>query len=292
MPVSPALAPRPLHYQGLGLPHPYLTQGLTQLDYLLQYTASTELSGQLLRTSFAQAQLEYGGHAPLLRANFQEYGHLVTPHTWVRSIWEFVSNNHLAVTTWDTGSDMQGPSSFRPPPKQRENDSYIRELFSTYVQDTYHDSRERREKLEQLNRCRLAAQVVLLSDITTGDGGAIQPRYLSLRDHRRLPYKSSLDWPHHKPTRDDWTLWRNALNWLLDSNKHLHQHLRLGVWIQPSHQNLDWYFDPSSRLLYRHSDFAPGYFSQYSLIPAPGRRAVALGKPVGGCRQGLHRRAA
>ena len=81
-------------YKGLGLKHPFMTQGIHKLILLLDST--TNLTSSLIRASMDLCAYECGLGANFLRRNFSSYQQCITAG-WVSSLWEFTSHYKLVV---------------------------------------------------------------------------------------------------------------------------------------------------------------------------------------------------
>jgi hypothetical protein len=226
----------PRRYQGLALPHPYIAQGIEQVKVLLESGRSQELQGSLLRITIEQGQLEVGTSRPLLSEKFETWGHLHTKRCWIRSLWEFLSASGISLSgAWMT-----------VPLPQRQNDRYLMELFAEI--GAYSD-----KDLQVLNRCRLYAQVMFLSDIVNGLGNTIRGEYLVLNSQTPLPVGSKWRWPKQQPTRTEWFQWKTALCTLSSPAGRLPDDLQLGHWVRSPHQLLPWRYDDTTGSLFRQT---------------------------------------
>ena len=110
----------PTCLQGLGLPDPYVEQGIAQIKFLLTGGHICNLPGNLIRASLEQAQLEIGTSTPLLQAPFAVFGCLLTKNTWIGSVWQFVSKR---------GIEMRS-ESLTLPKCQREGDYFLMDCLT------------------------------------------------------------------------------------------------------------------------------------------------------------------
>ncbi len=63
-------------------------------------------------------------------------------------------------------------------------------------------------ELASLNRCRMYLQAIYVSDICTGDGQAIDPRFWDGREQCQMAYR----WPRMEcPTSNKWNMWHKTL---------------------------------------------------------------------------------
>ena len=105
-------------YLGLGMPHPFIEQGIEQIKMILGHMSQPQTpTGQLLEISLEQAQVELGLPTPLWQADYKKHNKLIT-ETWVKSVWKFVSKFGIKLNTAETVRL----------PKLRENDRYIMEI--------------------------------------------------------------------------------------------------------------------------------------------------------------------
>eukprot|EP00978_Attheya_sp_CCMP212_P018030 scaffold48863_cov48-Attheya_sp.AAC.1 len=97
-------------------------------------------------------QLEIGIRHTFVSYPFKVYGQLATEGLCY-TLWKFISDNKIL---------MEKDGFPVIPAEQRENDSYLMEIFAQYTTD--------RKRLRSLNRCRLHLQAYTLADVSTGDG--------------------------------------------------------------------------------------------------------------------------
>jgi hypothetical protein len=111
----------PKKYQGLGIPNLYITQGIAHINWLLKYgTAEEHLTGKLIQQSMEAMKVEVRLPGPILSQSYDAFGQLAT-NCWLKHTWKFL---------FDTGIQMEDKGSdFKP---QRDNDSYLTELFYNY----------------------------------------------------------------------------------------------------------------------------------------------------------------
>jgi hypothetical protein len=107
----------PLRYQGLGIRHLYTTQGVEHLLAILRHATRDTLTGQLLRTSMEEMQLETGVSQSFLSYSFDAYGYMAT-RSWIASTWKFLSD-----------SDITLIDPFTKPQAACDNDAFLMEKF-------------------------------------------------------------------------------------------------------------------------------------------------------------------
>ena len=112
-------------------------------------------------------------------------------------------------------------------------------------------------KLASVNRCRLYLKVVLLSDITTGDGMYIDQSIYDGASNNCLA--DIYNWPNQcKPGKLDWNEWKRALELTFDvsvNNLRLSESYQLNEWDEdiPSTVWPWWYCSIEDRLYTRYS---------------------------------------
>jgi hypothetical protein len=180
----------PERYQGLGIRHLYTTQGVEHLLAILRHATRATLTGQLLRTSMDELQLELGLQHSLFSYSYSDYGAIATK-SWMTSTWQFLSESNITLI-----------DPFSKPSLASSADCFLMERFS--------DHGYKGAELRHLNDCRMHLHALRLSDICTADG-----RYLTnnamevqLDPHRSTPFS----WPHtRRPSFANRSLWRAAI---------------------------------------------------------------------------------
>jgi exonuclease III len=243
----------PPEYMGYGLINLWLQQAIDQIQVCLDFGHRTDnnITGHLLRDVAESLRFELG--LPLCPILYDYHKlQLCTTRTKLHVLWEFCS---------DSGFSLQDGKA--PTPLHREGDHFIMALFL--------DSKEKYtpKQLAILNRCRLAVQVTMVSDMTTGDGRSL---VLGALD-RRTPFTNRTNplWPvTGTPNAHAWRIWRNAIiQNLLPPQAHGNQ-LRtpLGSWnVIP--QDWKWYLDPIKNQVLQYS--GPGQYRVFAPT-APHRR--------------------
>ena len=244
------IAHMPLMYNGLAIPHLYTEQGISHIFQILRHAhVPDSITGQLLRTSMQQVQLELGLPGNLFEVDYKSY-HQLSTACWVTHTWKFCDEYSIII---------KGPTP---------------ELSLHHKQDhflipSFFAAGFRKTELQMLNRCQLFLQVVTLADISTGDGTSITTSswtgtYDSLRPH-------FFEWPRQgQPPNRDWNLWRKALT--LTFGVHPTRHtvpLPLGPWLD-SDDAWSWFYSHQEHRLYERSQRSWNVFSQ-----RPGRASRA-----------------
>ena len=110
----------PASMQGLGIPHPYIEQGIEHIKHLTTHNKADTDSGKLLITTLDYLQLEIGTRQPVLSASFRLFGHLATP-SWIKCLWQFVDS---------AGISLAAPNHIKIPKASRHNDSFLNDIVS------------------------------------------------------------------------------------------------------------------------------------------------------------------
>lgn len=115
-------------------------------------------------------------------------------------------------------------------PLQRAGDASLLSIFlQANVTESSHAS---------LNRCRLALELIFLSDVVTSDGRNIDPTLLvppaDDTSHSRFTF------PREIPTAADWKEWFNF--WTAYTGPSFSLDLPLGRWTAPTHRIIKWFY--------------------------------------------------
>ena len=68
-----------------------MDSGIGKVDVFIQTIGASSPMGHKLRATYEQAVMEVGGGPQLFDLNYATFSPLLTPHTWVGSLWEFLS---------------------------------------------------------------------------------------------------------------------------------------------------------------------------------------------------------
>jgi hypothetical protein len=196
----------PLSRQGLGLIHPHDRQFLAQIQTVFRHSDRTSPTGQLMRTSLEQLQLELGIPEPVFESSFTTFGVLSTP-CWLSHIWEYCDSKGITLVAHLPDASLQAADPWKPLhsqtlSKQTTDDKFLMKLFSS------HDYQG--ETLFALNVCRMYLNATTISDITTADGLFITTN--AWTGHRDENKRSPYTWPRsHRPPNAVWQVWQEAL---------------------------------------------------------------------------------
>ncbi len=174
------------------------------------------------RASLEALQLELGTNGNPLSLDYSVCECLATP-CWFKVVWERL---------WYYCFDMH--LDYPTIPFPRERDELLVDLFLAYGATG--------ARLQSLNRCRLALNMLFLSDIVSANGRHLQ-RHL-LNPLTSDPPTSSYTFPRECPTASDWTEW--AIFWGHYTSPGLYLRQPLGAWIASSHMAWEWFYNPAS----------------------------------------------
>jgi hypothetical protein len=220
----------PRKYLGLGIKHPYVTQGIRKIETLINQSQSTTLT--LIEATWARMQIECGVGPHFLAENNIKIQQLATTG-WLRSLWEFASTYNIHIRRPLQGIERQ---------LRNIDDSYImKEVCSANKWGV--------KELMKFNCCRLYLRLELTSDIITANGTHIQQTVWQGRsDEGHTNYVPSL-FKQPKPGATAWSTWRNIL-------KHTYRTNDMGRFEngrRPITRTDDWawYFQPDLDRLYK-----------------------------------------
>lgn len=212
--------------------------------------------GKQIKLSLENIQVQLGLTKLFLNYPYTTYGHLL-PHTWMTSLWEFISKYKLHIHGWK--------QEFKP---LRENDISIIESFAKKGYSA--------NDLQELNKCRIFLKVHSLSDICNANGDQITRKSLEGQIDPHRP--STLIWKRIKrPTPRAFLLWKQALHSTFcssDTSPNLLQ--PLGPWLLPPRQLWQWYFDPHTNTLFRSVDNLIRIYTRTTESPSRSLRSRAI----------------
>jgi hypothetical protein len=112
----------PYAFFGLSIPRAIDTEFLGQIKSMLTHGAILTHTGRFLNISLEQAQLEVGIGTPILEADYEQYGFLLT-FCWIKVLWKRL---------WEYDIVLHQPEAEKVLPKlQREGDFFIMERIVT-----------------------------------------------------------------------------------------------------------------------------------------------------------------
>jgi Reverse transcriptase (RNA-dependent DNA polymerase) len=179
-------------YLGLGIKHPYITQGIRKIEALFNQSQTTTLS--LIEATWLRMQNECGIGPHFLEESNTKFHQLATTG-WLRSLWEFASTYDIKIRRITNGTER----SFR-----NEKDSYI-------IQEVCRANKWGIKDLLKFNCCRLYLRVEMTSDILTADGKKIKhAAWNGLIDKGHTNFIPSY-FEQPKPGPSAWSIWRSIL---------------------------------------------------------------------------------
>ena len=220
-------------YQGLGLRHPYILQGIEHIKVLMTHGVSQSLTGMLLRTNIEASKQELGLGGSFFTQNYKLYKGLVT-NSWVKSTWQFLWEHKLSLE--ETTPNLYLTTS---------QDSYLMEDFKTIGQV---DS----EKMKVVNRCRLYLEVTTLAEISNARGGKIRADIFKGIKNAHTMRKESFYYTG-RPTEKEWNIWRWALYSTYGASPNSPSLAKvIGEWIDNGCR-WKWYYNPMTDRVYERS---------------------------------------
>jgi hypothetical protein len=190
--MSRAVVFTPIKFQGLGVKHPYDTQGIYKIEALLNQPNT--LTNQLLEATWQRTMQESGFGPNFLEKDGTKIIKVLTKG-WMTSLWEFLIRNNLKLRRKD--------SKYVRTPRNKD-DSYL-------MEDICQVKLWSAEEMRKFNYCRLYLGVELLSDIITADGKAIRKRLWSGVIDVTHDHFVKLYYAQTRPGETAWSLWRKML---------------------------------------------------------------------------------
>ena len=222
----------PLKFQGLGIPHPFVTQMYHHLDMLLRHPSNRTQTSRYLEGALQAHQLETGTSFGLLQQAYDNTAILVSD-TWLKRVWRILEAYDVYVA-FDS-----------PVPRLRTTNDRLLLLMEVLI-----EAEVDQELLKWMNWCRLYLGVVTISDMVTADGRSIRQSILDgVRDGQVY---TDYQWPRLvAPTSFRWKMWREQLSAILLEGNTLRE--PLGVWTDDI-ESWRWVYSPSvNRLFHRHN---------------------------------------
>ena len=207
---------------GLQLNHLYHTQGLIHLYKFVQFLDSSTITGKLIRVSLEIAIIEIGIGRNLFSLEYNRF-HCLLSDSWIKNLWKFADEYRISI--------IDRITSFPLP--QRVGDVFLMEDFA-------HQGYSKK-KLQILNRCRIYLQVLMLSDIMTGNGDCFTMTFKCKKDHQT---HNTYKWPHQpEPSTSMKKFWKKALQKTFGLRSRITSH-KLGIWLHSNLSNWSWFFHP------------------------------------------------
>jgi hypothetical protein len=195
--TSRSLVFAPVKYQGFGIRHPFIGQGIYKIRSL--FDTRQQLSQKLIDVSWSHTMVESGLGSQFLQKDILWFQDLIT-EGWVKSLWEFVSTYEITVLRADNVAVSQ---------LRHLDDCYLMEAVAARGPDIVKSDRC------IFNSCRLYLQVSLISDISTANGAAIQHHiWKGIRHVEGRGW-----WPKQpRPSERAWKIWRRILKHTLTTD--------------------------------------------------------------------------
>ena len=157
---------------------------------MMQFFRKNNDLGHLLQTSYMCMSIELGLSDCPFSYDYERYAGCVT-HSWMKHLWIFCDTKNIEL--------RRVCSNFK---HKKKHDKNLMQYFTNNGIHWY--------QLASVNQCQLYLKVVLLSNITTGDG-----RYIERSIYEGVPNNCITDtyeWPiQGKPGKMDWHEWKRAL---------------------------------------------------------------------------------
>ena len=215
-------------FGGFGLYNLVTEQLISRINMLMQHYHTPTNIGRKLDVSLRLLQLQIGTAANPLLLEYDVWGDLA-PRSWVKMLWKSLDRAQVKVhMKYDTI------------PAPREMDKTVMAICMEQGAD--------KEKLLRLNRCRLALNIIFLSDMTTADGNYIEQSAL---EPCKQGIRSRYSFPREEPTAKDWEAWQTF--WVSYTGVAHRLHHPLGRWTQPTHRLWEWFYDEEGDVLLRIS---------------------------------------
>ena len=208
----------PRSFGGVGLFSFPIEQMICWLNMIIQHFGVPSILGNKFLASLEALQLELGCLGNPLLEPYHKLHHLATA-CWFKVFWE-----RLAFYKWMLYMD------YPEMPLQRAGDASLLSIFlQANVTESSHAS---------LNRCRLALELIFLSDMVTADGRNIDPTLLvppaDDTSHSRFTF------PQERPTAADWKEWFNF--WTAYTGTSFSLNIPLGRSTAPTHRTIKWFY--------------------------------------------------
>jgi hypothetical protein len=192
-------------------------QLISRVNMLMQHYHTSSNLSRKLDASLGYLQFQLGTPGNPLELDFNVWGYLA-PLSWVKMLWKslYHFNIHL---------QMAYPIIAIP----RERDQVVMERFFSESLDA--------PTIRSLCRCRVALEVLFLSNITTSDGRYLEEFVFTLGGRERA---SRFKFPREHPARADWNLWFNFWHSFTTTGGKLK--VPLGNWLRPTYRIWKWYY--------------------------------------------------
>jgi hypothetical protein len=183
----------PHRYEGIAIRPLTIEQLIAQVQEVIKHLRCPGENHNMLRITFAWAQLGTGMGFALLVSPGKNVPHLEC--AWIQSIQTGLHSIEARIKTYQ-------PSVHK---KRRIGDTHIMDTICSSKQFTG-------PEISRINACRLFLKVIQLSDITSPNGREINKAYYQ-GDSHHLPNWPTIMYPREdKPDKTSWAVWRRGLN--------------------------------------------------------------------------------
>ena len=226
----------PRAFGGIGLFSFPIEQMICWLNMITQHFGVPSTLGRKFQASLEALQLEIGSQGNPLEESFEQRGELATM-CWFRTFWE-------RLECYDFTIYLEYQNLTLP----RRGDVMLVTLFL--------DKGATGRKLISLNRCRLANQLLYLSDMVSANGRRLEKALtLPPTDDTRC---SRFNFPREEPTDEDWIVWLEFWAQVTDAGGLLRQ--PLGQWLAPTHRIWHWFYDATTDVVTQVLDDRSNYY--------------------------------
>jgi len=206
----------PIQYNGLGLPHLFTVQEISQLQSIINHTSRETPTGLLYRAELENLILEVSVGEKILEKPYHPYSPLAT-NCLLKKTWKFLQAKDIILR-----HDITLP-------RFQEGDLPLMQVWA--------DARVTIDTLARLNKCRLFLNIYFLSEVMT-PSSSIKP---FVSQGIPGPVLNDFVWPRQgPPAPGDWDLWRAHLEDIR------HAADNLGSWNTPT-QGEKWYCKKNHR---------------------------------------------
>jgi hypothetical protein len=237
----------PIRFQGFGIRHPFIGQGIAKIRSLFDTRQS--LTQRLIEVTWSHTAVEAGLGDSFLDHDIKWFYDLISDG-WMKSLWEFLSTYNISLIRMSSIIKCQ-----------------FRHHKDVFIMAAVADKGNAITKQDRItfNLCRIYLQVTLLSDISTADGGSIQTHFWKGIQQR----KGKGWWPKQpRPSERAWKVWRRILKTTFNTNDMGKYLLRL----PHSNPTEDWRFFLQLNTDSLYEKLEDGRWQEYTTLV--GRRHV------------------
>ncbi len=226
---------------GIGLPNPFLDQGIKKIAYIVEHLWKRTPTGLILHKNISSLCLEGGFFGNPFEQDPSPLRWMSSKSSWIANAWDFAHQHKITISNL--------PCTFLAP-KRISDVSIMMGLATTTNSPAL---------LLKLNACRLYLGVTCLSDICLANGHQLDSHFLY--DNSPLPsplYRNSFLWPKQpRPPYTYWKLWNQHLRMAFCNLGTTLTHPlgdRIST-IQPMDPQWDWFVDGQKDAIRNCGDF-------------------------------------